>query len=155
MAQIKLFLIVLVCLVQSAFSFWTSCAVGRAPISVTSPQCESGSQRCVLTRGDPLQMDITMDFLESHPALITRVTMLVLGIWINIPNIPEYENVCQFLYSDGVLTGCPTVPGTIYTWKMNVNIPTSVPAVQNGRIRLEAMDGNNIATCFEIIGTLF
>lgn len=93
MAQIKLFLIVLICLVHSAFSFWTSCAVGRPPINVTSQQCDSNADRCILTRGDPLRLDITMDFLAAHPTLITRVTMLVLGVWISIPNIPEYENV--------------------------------------------------------------
>ncbi|XP_070502467.1 uncharacterized protein [Chironomus tepperi] len=153
MAQTKLLLIVLFCLVQNAFSFWTSCAVGRPPIRVTSPDCDA--TRCVLTRGDPLTMNIEMDFLEAHPQLITRVTMLVLGIWINIPNIPEYENICQFLYSDGVLVGCPTAPGRVYEWRMNLNIPTTVPSVNNGRIRLEAMDGSNIATCFEILGTLF
>ena len=91
MASIKLFLIVLVCLVPSAFSFWTRCAVGRSPTNVQSEGCDS--QRCVITRGDNLQMNVTMDFEEEHPALISRVTMLVLGIWINIPNIPEYENM--------------------------------------------------------------
>ena len=93
MTQTKLFLIVLICLVQSAFSFWTRCAVGHPPISVTSAQCDSNLDRCTLTRGDPLQLNIRMDFLAAHPTLITRVNMLVLGIWISIPNIPEYENV--------------------------------------------------------------
>ena len=91
MAQNKLILIILICLVKNVFPFWTSCAVGRAPISVTSDQ--GGTDRCILTRGDPLQMHITMDFLATHNTLITRVTMLVLGVWISIPNIPEYENV--------------------------------------------------------------
>ena len=91
MASTKLFLIILICLVQNAFSFWSSCPTGRLPLDVRSDLCPG--DRCVVIRGQQIIMEITLDFLEAHPTLRPRATMFFLGIGIQVPDVPGHDDV--------------------------------------------------------------
>lgn len=91
MASHKLFVFVLICLLPSAFSFWTQCANGRAPISVVSPQC--GIDRCVITRGTQIVMTVTADFVATHETLRPRATAIFFGISIVIPDVPGHDDM--------------------------------------------------------------
>ncbi|XP_070502424.1 uncharacterized protein [Chironomus tepperi] len=152
MASTKLFLIVLICLVPNVFSFWSSCPVGRLPLNVRSDLCNT--DRCVVTRGERIVMEITLDFLEAHPTLRPRATMFFLGVGIQVPDVPGHDDVCPHLFSDGVFHGCPTAPGRVYDWVIDMTVPATLPAFQNGRMRVEILDGTRTVSCFEAVGAM-
>jgi hypothetical protein len=57
--------------------------------------------------------------------------------FLNIFNILKTDNACNDLYDvgTGVFAGCQTVPGNQKLWKIELTVPTVIPALNNVRVR--------------------
>ncbi|XP_070502498.1 uncharacterized protein [Chironomus tepperi] len=152
MASSKIVILALFCLVQQVFSFWTACPNGRLPIDVQTPHCTSNG--CHAVRGEPFKMTVLMDFLQSHQQLRPRATIFIFGVGIQIPDVPGHDDVCPHLLLNGQHHGCPVAPQVQYTWDIDMLVPTNIPAFQNGRIRVEILEGTNVLICFDAHGTM-
>ena len=120
----------------SADAFWSACTDqpnALAPTRVESASC-SGSL-CTVIRGEPLIADVFATYTTVHNRLDVRVTAFVLGVPINLPQEPPYDDACNFMYRGGVLVGCPTVPGQEHVWRINLLISENYPPFQNSRVR--------------------
>ena len=65
-----------------------------------------------------------------------------------------FQNSCPHLYSNGVFHGCPTAPSRIYDWVIDIIVPNTLPAFQNGRFRVDILDEAQVVSCFEVFGTM-
>ena len=130
-------IIVLAVLVfSSADAFWSACPDhpnALIPSRIESPYC-SGSL-CTLVRGELFTADVFATHTNVHNRLDVRVTAFVLGVPVNLPQDPPYDDACNFIYRGGVLVGCPTVPGEEHLWRINLIISEAYPPFQNSRVR--------------------
>lgn len=105
------------------------------PSRVTSPSC-SGT-RCTVTRGQQLEAEAHFTPVRAHSRLDVVVTAYALGVGVNLPVPEPDDNACNNMYRGGVNVGCPTVPNVEHMWKLNYQIPTTIPAFANARVRCE------------------
>ncbi|CAG9809073.1 unnamed protein product [Chironomus riparius] len=140
---------------SSTNAFWTACtdrAGAIAPNRVESASC-SGSL-CTVVRGETLVADAFATFTSAHSVLTVRVTAYILGIGVNLPQDPPYDNACNSIFINGVMTGCPTTPNVESLWRIQMLVPTTYPAFQNTRVRYELLENNNVVACANIQATL-
>lgn len=121
----------------SANAFWSACTDrpgAVAPNNVVSPSCSG--DLCTIQRGESLLADVFTFFNAAHQRLDVRVTAYILGIGVNLPLDPPFDDACNFIYRGGVLVGCPTVPGNVeHVWRIDFPVPTAFPTFSNTRIR--------------------
>jgi hypothetical protein len=149
--------IVILSLVFSASAFWSRCDdIPNAvfPYDVISPSCPVGGTHCIATRGQPLEADAYWRPVAAHNVLSIYVTAYVFGIGLELPPVDDSNierhvsfdkdnlNVLSVLDAcngtflpDGSFKGCPTTPGEVHVWRIDITIPTTYPAFQNARVR--------------------
>lgn len=123
---------------SGADAFWRCCANqpgAVCPTNIVSPAC-SGA-RCVVTRGEQLVADATFTPVRAHNRLDVEVTATALGITVPLPVPPPSDNACNDMYRGGVFVGCPTVPNVEHVWRINYQVPTTIPAFNTAVVRCE------------------
>ncbi|CAG9809070.1 unnamed protein product [Chironomus riparius] len=133
-------------------AFWTACPGVLAPTSITSDVCSGSS--CNVQLGQQFSAEATITFTQAHARLDTRITVFVLGVGINIPQDPPLDNICNSLFRDGVLTGCPTTPGVATVWRINLTVTSNTPTVNNARVRFEGLENGVSQVCADVTATI-
>ncbi|KAG5667418.1 hypothetical protein PVAND_015399 [Polypedilum vanderplanki] len=149
--------IVISVLLLSSFataSFWSACEnnAGVAPDDVVSPSC-SGSI-CHGVRGERLIANVTFTPRANHNDLRVQVWATVLGIQIPLPGEPPHDNACNNIFHNNVRQSCPVVGGRQYLWIIEMDIPLTLPALNNARVRYEIWDGDVEVMCASIVAQL-
>jgi len=131
----KLVALTVLLAISGSHAFWTACPGVMAPTSITSDVCSGSS--CTVRIGQDFSAEATITFTQAHARLDTRITVFVLGVGVNIPQDPPHDNLCNSLFTGGVLTGCPTTPGVATVWRINLTVTSTTPTVNNARVRCE------------------
>ncbi|XP_070508416.1 uncharacterized protein [Chironomus tepperi] len=141
--------------ISGANAFFACCSDqpnAVCPRTVTSPSC-SGT-RCTVSRGEILQADAFFTPVRAHARLDVETTAYVLGVGVNLP-VPEPDNnACNSMFRNGVNVGCPTVPNVEHLWRLNYQIPTTIPAFNNARVRYTLRENGVIEGCVDITATI-
>lgn len=131
------FLLLTILTITSANAFWFPCADRPGAVSpnrVESPFCSG--DLCMITRGESLLADVFTYFHGAHQRLDVRVTAFILGVGVNLPLTPPFDDACNFMFRGGVFVGCPTIPGNVeHLWRIEFPIPATFPAFTNTRIQ--------------------
>ncbi|CRL04616.1 CLUMA_CG017684, isoform A [Clunio marinus] len=135
--------------VSNVSAFWGPCAGVLAPTSITSPLCDA--VRCTVTRGGSLVAQAQINSPRAHSQLLIRFTAFLLGLPVELPNAPGFENACNQL--GGGMT-CPTQANVPFIWDMNSPIPTQVPAFANAQVRAELLENNQSVVCALVTATI-
>ena len=114
-------------------AFWSACPGILAPTAVTSDVCSGSS--CNVRLGQDFAGVATVSFTRAHSALTTRITIFIGGVGTDIPQDAPGNNICNSLFRDGVLTGCPTTPNVATDWRINLTVTSNTPTVSNARVR--------------------
>ncbi|XP_070508065.1 uncharacterized protein [Chironomus tepperi] len=148
----KLVALTVLLAISGTQAFWSACPGVLAPTSITSDVCSGSS--CSVTLGQDFTAEATVVFTQAHARLDTRITVFVLGVGINIPQDAPHDNICNSLYRDGVLAGCPTVPGAAHVWRINLTVTTNTPTVNNARVRFEGLENGVPQVCADVTATI-
>ncbi|KAG5676501.1 hypothetical protein PVAND_006332 [Polypedilum vanderplanki] len=142
------FLLILTLAIASANAFWTPCTSGPAPTSVTSPSCSGTS--CTITRGEILRATFVFpaNVAASSLDVIIRAYAAIGGDPIQLPVTPPHDNACS-----SISPSCPTSVGTSYTWNIDFEVPTDIPAI-NGFFTFSLTSGTTIVTCANATASL-
>ena len=129
----KLVALTVLLAISGTHAFWAACPGILAPTAVTSPVCSGAS--CSVTIGQDFSGVATVTFTRAHAALTLRITIFIGGVGFDATPDPPDNNVCNSLYRDGVLAGCPTVPNVQTEWRINLTVSPGTPVVSGARVR--------------------
>ncbi|XP_070508063.1 uncharacterized protein [Chironomus tepperi] len=133
-------------------AFWAACPGILAPTNIVSDVCSGTS--CTVRRGQTFTAQATITFTQAHARLDTRITVFLLGVGINVPQDPPHDNVCNNLYRNGVLVGCPTVPGAAHVWNIEMLVTNLTPTANNARVRFEGLENGVSQVCADVTATI-
>ncbi|XP_070508062.1 uncharacterized protein [Chironomus tepperi] len=148
----KLVALTVLLAISGTHAFWSACPGILAPTSVTSDVCSGSS--CNVQLGQDFSGVATVSFARAHSALAIRITIYVGGVGIDIPQDPPNDNICNSLFRDGVLTGCPTVPNVPAEWRINLTVTSNTPTVNNARVRFEGLENGVPEVCVDVIANI-
>ncbi|CAG9809069.1 unnamed protein product [Chironomus riparius] len=133
-------------------AFWTACPGVLAPTSVTSDVCSGSS--CNVRLGQDFSGVATVSFTRAHAILTTRITIYIGGVGVDIPQDAPHDNICNSLFRDGVLTGCPTTPNVATEWRINLTVTSNTPTVNNARVRFEGLENGVSEVCVDVMASI-
>lgn len=112
-------IVILVLAVCGAYGFWTPCPDGsHAPHTINSELCSATT--CTVTRGGHLIAEAFWIAQFAHNLLNVSFSTVFLGVTINFPIEPGYEDACFHLRG----RTCPTVAQSEYIWDLVSSIPS-------------------------------
>ncbi|XP_070508060.1 uncharacterized protein [Chironomus tepperi] len=148
----KLIILTVLLAISSTYAFWSPCPGILAPTFIESDVCYGTA--CRVEMGQNITAEVGMRFTQVHNRLDNRATVFLFGIGINLPQDPPNDDLCNHLYLNDVLVGCPTVPGVDYIWRIRMTVPSNIPRFNNARVRFEGLENGVSQICSDIIGTV-
>ncbi|XP_070506660.1 uncharacterized protein [Chironomus tepperi] len=149
----SILLIVLVALVfHKSHGFWSECPGTGLPTldSLESPNCSR--DRCTAIRGEEFVARIHVTLHGAHNELRTRLTAFFFGIGINLPVVPPFDNMCNFIhFTNGTAASCPTIPNTQYVVDISMLVSPNYPALNNALVQADYFDGDERILCAQIL----
>ncbi|XP_070506676.1 uncharacterized protein [Chironomus tepperi] len=93
---------------------------------------------------------LRITFQDVHNELRSRVTAFMLGIGINLPLDPPFDDLCNVItFTNGTQASCPTISSVQYEIQLDLGIEYN-PMSQT-RLRVEMFDADVLAGCAEML----